>query len=249
MMLALLATVALAQSAAYYTPSEAQNLFDQANAAYGKEDFTAARDGFQKLLTHGYGGADVRFNLGTTYLAEGDLGHAILELERARKEEGTRPDLDANLALARSRQLDQVVGAQTEDPLLQRVVAATGESTVTAGFLVAWVGLFTLLIARRFVRSSLRGALTFAAGVLLLFAIPTGLLVAMHAVARDSLREAVVLAPSLAARDAPQPTAKATFEVHAGLKVRLLDDAGAFVRIRLPNGLEGWTDRESLGLI
>jgi hypothetical protein len=51
------------------------------------------------------------------------------------------------------------------------------------------------------------------------------------------------------ARELPQPGARSIFEVHAGLKVRLLEETGRFVRIRLPNGLEGWAEREGIAEI
>ena len=51
------------------------------------------------------------------------------------------------------------------------------------------------------------------------------------------------------AREFPKGDAKVLFDVHEGLKIRLLEDAGRYVRIRLPNGLEGWTEREGVAEI
>ena len=75
------------------------------------------------------------------------------------------------------------------------------------------------------------------------------LVFATHAIVRETVTEAVVLPKTLSAREFPKETAKASFEVHAGLKVRVLEDAGKFVRIRLPNGLEGWADKDSVARI
>ena len=57
------------------------------------------------------------------------------------------------------------------------------------------------------------------------------------------------MAPALQARDLPREGGKVVFEVHAGLKIRLLDESGKFVRIRLPNGLEGWADRDGVAAL
>ena len=73
-----LALGALLAQAAYYSPQEAQALFSQANDAYSKEDYAAAVAGYEKLLDHGYGGADVLYNLGTAHLARGDVGSSVL---------------------------------------------------------------------------------------------------------------------------------------------------------------------------
>ena len=78
-MSALLLTLVLAQ----YTPQEAQALFVEGNDAYYKGDYATAKDRYEKLLAAGLGGPDVLFNLGTTHLAAGELGPAVLELERA----------------------------------------------------------------------------------------------------------------------------------------------------------------------
>ena len=117
----------------YYTPEEAQELFAKANEAYTREDYATARDGYEKLISHGQGGPDVLYNLGTTYLAQGDLGHAVLSLERAWKAGGRAPDLDANLALARAQQKDKVEGAAVEEDFVTRLVKATPETVVGRG--------------------------------------------------------------------------------------------------------------------
>ena len=50
----------------YYSPEEAQGLFQQANDAFYKQDYAAARAGYEKLLERGFGGPDLQYNLGTT---------------------------------------------------------------------------------------------------------------------------------------------------------------------------------------
>jgi len=213
----------------YYTPEEAQELFAKANEAYTREDYTTARDGYEKLISHGQGGPDVLYNLGTTYLAQGELGRAVLSLERAWKQGGRAPDLEANLALARAQQKDKVEGAAVEEDFVTRVVKATPGAVVAGVLLGAWVAVL--------------------AGLALTVALPTGALLAAHVWVERTLHEAVVLSRTLVARELPKGDSKVLFEVHEGLKIRLLEDAGRYVRIRLPNGLEGWTEREGVAEI
>ncbi len=229
----------------YFTPDEAQTLFAQANEAYYREDYAAAEQGYQKLLQRGFDGPDVLYNLGTAYLAQGKLGEAVLQLERARAAGGRSEDVEANLALARSKQIDQVVGAQAADPFVRRLALATSDGVAAACFLVAWVVGFLALCARRLIPSR-RGLATAAAAACFALAVPSGAVLAAHVYVRETLEEAVVLAQTLAARELPKDTAKISFEVHAGLKVRLLESSGRFVKIRLPNGLEGWAEREGV---
>ena len=247
MIAAALAALVLTQS--YYTPAEAQALFGQAFDAYAREDYPAAREGYLKLLEHGYGGPDVLFNLGTTCLAKGDLGEAVLYLERSRRLSPRSEDIAANLAQARARQMDQVVGAQLETPFVERLAEALPEPLVGWTFLVSWLGGLSLLLLLRFMRPGRRVKVGLTAAALLVVAIPCGLLLATHAYVQSTVREAVVMSKTLKARESPRDAGKVSFEVHAGLKVRLLEDAGKYVKLRLPNGLEGWAEREELSEI
>jgi len=241
---ALLLSAVLTQG--YYTPAEAQALFTQANEAYSREDYASAREGYEKLLAHGFGGPDVLYNLGTTALAQGDLGHAVLSLERAQRASRDADDVQVQLALARARQLDKVVGAMAEEGFLPRIVAATDGRAVSGVFLAAWLLGFVLLALYRRVRPGNRTLVALLAALLLLAAVPAGLLLAAHAWVHHTVHEAVVLAPTLQARDLPQEKARVAFEVHAGLKVRLLARAGGYVQLRLPNGLEGWAQADGV---
>ncbi|MBZ4419538.1 SH3 domain-containing protein [Myxococcus sp. RHSTA-1-4] len=233
----------------YYTPEEAQDVFLKANEAYAREDYAAAQAGYEKLLSHGHGGPDVLYNLGTTHLARGDLGRAVLALEQAKKQGGRAPDLEANLAVARARQVDKVVGATAEEEFLPRVAAATDGNVVAWTFLGTWVAAFALVLLWRALRPGRRTAVGIITALLFAVAVPSGLLLATHAWVEETVHEAVVLSPTLVARELPQPGARSIFEVHAGLKVRLLEETGRFVRIRLPNGLEGWAERDGVAEI
>jgi tetratricopeptide (TPR) repeat protein len=111
----------LALTLAQYTPQEAQALFVEGNDAYYKGEYAAAQARYEKLLQAGLGGPDVLFNLGTTHLAANQLGPAMLYLERAARLTDD-DDIGANLAVAKQRQVDQVVGAEaTSAPFTQRV--------------------------------------------------------------------------------------------------------------------------------
>jgi hypothetical protein len=241
--------VATLMGQGYYSPEEAQTLFQQANEAFLKQDYTAAREGYEKLLSHGFSGPDIQYNLGTAYLAQGDLGRAVLAFERSRRAGGEGPDLEANLSLARAKQLDKVVGNAPEEPFQHRVVAATSGNLVAWLFLGTWVAGFAFLLLFRVLRPG-RRAWAAVVGILLLVAsMPSGALLALHVWVHETLHEAVVVAPTLRAREFPKEEAKVSFEVHPGLKVRVMEETGRYVRIRLPNGLEGWAERDGVAEI
>ncbi len=242
-MIALLVTALLSQ-ASYYTPDEAQAVFAQANDAYYKQDWAGAKAGYLKLLDRGMGGPDVLFNLGTTCLAAGELGDAVVYLERARRI-ARDDDIEANLTFARKQMVDQVVGAGSEEPFLERLAHATNERLLSVIFLATWWLGFALLWAMsRLTRGRL--AVGLLAGLLLSAGVTAGAGVGIHAWVAQTVIEAVVQPSTARVREFPGENAKVAFEVHSGLKVRLMEESGKFARIRLPNGLEGWTEREGV---
>lgn len=233
----------------YYTAEEAESVFQQANDAYGHEDYATAQGHYEKLLAHGFGGPDVLYNLGTTHLARGDLGRAVLALEQARKQGGRSSDLEANLALARARQVDKVVGSTADEAFLPRLAAATDGAAVAWVFFVAWLLGFALLLLRRVFPAMRRTGVVVLGALCLTAAVPAALLLGAHIWVHQNVHEAVVLSPTLVARELPRSEGRSLFEIHAGLKVQLLEETGKYVRIRLPNGLEGWAERDGVAEI
>ena len=63
----------------------------------------------------------------------------------------------------------------------------------------------------------------------------------------DRIPFAVVLPDMVAVKEGADTSYRTSFEVHAGLRVRLLDRDQDWVRVRLANGLEGWLRAEDVG--
>lgn len=245
-MIQLLWLTLLSQS--YYTPHEAEAIFTRAGESYYREDYAAAKQEYLKLLSHGFGGPDVLYNLGTACLNQGDLGDAVLYLERARRLEGNSSDIEANLTIAKSRQLDQVLGS-SEDPFIERVANAVRQRAMGIAFVAAWGLAFLALSASRFVSGGRRLLGRAVAVALLLLALVSGSLLMVRDYVRRTYTDGVVTAKTLQAREFPQDAGKVSFEIHSGLKVRVLESSGKYVRLRLPNGLEGWAEAEGISII
>jgi hypothetical protein len=241
----LVLAAALAQAPGYYTAEEARQILAGANAAYARGDTVKAAEGYRRLAEHGFASADVLYNLGTSELALGELGPAVLHLERAKRAGGSAPDLAANLALARSRTVDHLLGGQGGEGLWRRLANAA-ERELLGWTLAGAVGLCCALwIMARLLGPRGRG-LRWAAALPLLVALPSALLLAAHARAESDDRQAVVMAPVLPARELPAEGAKVLFELHPGLTVRVLERQAGLTRVRLPNDAEGWVDSGGL---
>jgi hypothetical protein len=241
----MISSLVLALALAQYTPQESQALFVEGNDAYYKGDFAGAEERYQKLLAAGLGGPDVLFNLGTTHLAAGQLGPAILFLERAHALSDD-DDISANLEVARQKQVDQVVGEEGAVPFTQRLAEATDERLVGIAFLIVWwlgFALFWLTWRRD---AGTRVVLGLVTALFLVVGAALGGTLAVHRWVQDTVVQAVVMPEAAKVREYPGESARVSFEVHAGLKVRIMETSGRYVRVRLPNALEGWTEKEGL---
>ena len=63
----------------------------------------------------------------------------------------------------------------------------------------------------------------------------------------DRIPFGIVLPDVVAVKEGADAAYRTSFEVHAGLRVRLLDRDQDWVRVRLANGLEGWLRAEDVG--
>jgi tetratricopeptide (TPR) repeat protein len=219
------------------------------NDAYFRGDYSAAIAAFTELDRQGIVSPDLFANLGLAYYRQGQLGRAIWALERAVALDSDAEDARFNLDQIRKqnerRAVDKIEGAQ-HDPLWIRAVMALSTSTETWLFLGLYFACFAVLFLRRRASEDHKASLGAGAALLGLGALAVGMLLLGRA-AIDRIPFAIVLAEEVPVKEGADPNYRTSFQVHAGLKVRLLDRDHDWVRIRLPNGLEGWVRDGSVG--
>jgi tetratricopeptide (TPR) repeat protein len=219
-------------------PESAPSRFEAANAAYLAGDFAQAAGGYEAILADGWESPTLHLNLGNARLRLGRRGLAAASYERALRLDPLDADARANLALARSANVDRVLGA-ADRPFLTRLVERIPDAAATAAFAAAWLLLWAALALRRRAPGRVRPPLAALAIAAALAAAATGALLAGRASALG-IRSAVVIAPSSPVREGPEEALRPAFELHEGTRIRVLEVRGAMARIRLENGLEGW---------
>ncbi len=219
------------------------------NDAYFRGDYPAAIAAFTELDRQGIVSADLFVNLGLAYYRQGQLGRSIWAFERAVSIDPDADDARFNLAQIRRlnerRAVDKIEGAEN-DPFWIRMVTALPTATETWLFIGLWVALFGVLFWRRTAADDLKAPLGAFAALLGLGAALAGL-VLLGRSALDRIPFGIVLPEEVAVKEGADPNYRTSFQIHAGLKVRLLDRDHDWVRIRLPNGLEGWVRDVSVG--
>ena len=174
-------------------------------------------------MRQGVVSADLYFNLGDAYFRKGALGPAIWAFERAAALDPDDEDARYNLAQARkvaARQAHDRIEGEDREPLWIRAVTALGPSTETWLFVALYLGFFVLVVVRRRAGDDLRPALGRGVAVLGAAALLAGALL----VGRARLERCpfgVVLPDAVAVKDGADDNYRTSFEVHAGLRVRL----------------------------
>jgi tetratricopeptide (TPR) repeat protein len=219
------------------------------NDAYLHGDYDAAVAAYEELDHARVISPDLFFNLGDAYFKKGALGPAIWAFERAAAldpdDEDVRFNLEQTRKLAARQARDKIEGAD-RDPLWIRAVTALSPSTETWVFLAFYMAFWAVLFARRRASDDTRPALVAAAAILAFAAIVSGsLLAGRFVLARVPF--GVVLPNELAVKEGADVNYKTGFQIHAGLRVRLLERDQDWLRIRLANGLEGWVRAQDIG--
>jgi tetratricopeptide (TPR) repeat protein len=219
------------------------------NDAYLHGDYDAAVAAYEELDREDVVSPDLFFNLGDAYFKKGALGPAIWAFERAAALDPDDEDVHYNLEQTRklaARQARDKIEGEDREPLWIRAVTALSPSTETWTFVVLYLAFFAVLFARRRASDDARPALAAAAAILAFAALVAGSLLAGRAVLAR-VPYGVVLPAELAVKEGADVNYKTGFNVHAGLRVRLLERDQDWLRVRLANGLEGWVRSKDVG--
>ncbi len=220
-------------------------LYRQGNLLYEGGKFAEASRTYERIVERGVRNGHVYYNLGNAYFKQDRIGLAILAYERATRLMPRDGDLHNNLDLAKERTTDQIAvevpwfGRQALDGVTvnEATVAATA-----AGFLASLALVGYLLARRPRTRSATGYALLVACLVLLMAAGFLGIKI------YDSMvnEEAIVLRPTAVVRTGPDVSSEPVFTLHEGAKVQLVEHRGDWLRIRLPDGKNGWLSQDDL---
>lgn len=224
---------------AWAAVNDPEGVLTAGNTAYQSGEYAKAAKLYRQLATGGFESGDLFYNLGTAELRAGRRGEAILWFERALRLEPHDGDVQFNLAEARRGNIDKVVGAREEATLVERVGERVPVTATGAAFVGAWLLAFAALIIRR-LQSRARSVLLSVGLVSGVVAVASAVLLWTAWWQRTQVRHAVVVAASSAVREGPASDFRTAFEIHEGLKVRVVREKDGFLRVRLPNGSEGW---------
>jgi tetratricopeptide (TPR) repeat protein len=229
--------------------ADAQQYFTEANEAYQAGRYPKAIEQYEAILKTGVFSTELYYNLGNAYYRLGQNGRAILNYERALRLSPSNSDIDNNLTLAQARITENIEPVSQIflikwGQILRGCLAADNWSVL--GLLFLWTGVagfaIWLLGQERLLKK--RG---FLLGSIL---IPLSIVPFLCATSAKSLemntQNGIILVRETAVRPAPDANALPTGMLHEGIKVEIKDKIQSHVKVKLPNGEEGWIEEKGL---
>ena len=228
------------------------DLLRQAEKAYDQKKYTEAITCYEKLVSDGYRSYQLFFNLGNAYYRNNELGKAIYNYELARKLEPTDEDVNINLGIASSKTVDKIdskenffISAVKSGLLTSFSTKVWGWMSVTFIFLAAVLFFVFISSGRLLVKRICFGL----SGIFLILFVLTYVLGYSAMNARFDNKFAIIVAQEIRVMNEPTEMAKSKFNLHEGTKIRVVENNGDWVLIKLDNGNEGWVRKAEVGII
>ena len=236
--LCVLALSAVTANAENKKEGDPNYLFYKANTLYEEGNYSGAINEYSKLLSQGMESGSLYYNLGNSYFKNGEIGHAVLNYERAKRLIPRDGDLKSNYKFALSRiksSLPETYGSWSKRALAVFNAMTLNEITLilSAVFLAA----VFFLIYCLYIPVSGRYFRMIVSGFLIVFVI-----VAFSLFKRISVleREAVIVSGSPEALFEPFENATKHFTLYKGMKVYVLQSKKEWLKIRRSDGKVGW---------
>lgn len=222
------------------TPDDA---FKRGNDLYRAGEYKEAAQEYESIIKQGYGSAEVYFNLGNACYRMENLAQAILAYERAARLKPNDPDIQHNLRLLNLKTIDRIepVPELFLIQWMRSVSSLASTETVRTIFIVSWILLFGSLASMYFFvqRQAVR-AFRIVLMVSFVVVVFSGAMLGLQALRSKAPEQAVITAQTITAKSSPDEKSVDAFVVHEGLKVRLTDSVGDWVKITLADGKVGW---------
>ena len=226
---------------------EAARLLDEGNLHFRDGHFDEARHSYESALDLGWASGAAYFNLGNAYFRLDRLGEAMLSYQRAARFFRDDPALAHNMDLVRSRARDQL-------SVLPQPVWTKWWNAMVDGVGLAplfWIGSICWLAGLALVGWRIYVGPPFpAARRLSTVLVVGGLLASASAVATSMARSddvsAVVIADRVAVLETPSNESRIVLVVHEALVVDVLGEFGRWTHVKLPNGVTGYVETETI---
>jgi len=232
--------------------------FKQANKAYAEADYAKAIQSYESLLDQGVISDDLFANTGTAYLKNGEIGKAILNLEKALLINRNNTNAKLNLDLAKES-IDNPITFIPDFILVtiwNSLVALTSIQGWIAAHLILLLVTITLIATKwsNFTFGPLESLKTWRGTYLLIFAtifisLFSLLMAFQRQVQLKGTNYGVVMVSGTVLTDGPDDRSNEISVITEGSRVLTLDRIDDWYKVQMDDKDEGWIKASNLELI
>jgi hypothetical protein len=224
-----------------------EDVFNRGNELYRSGKYQEAAKEYEQIVKQGTVSAELYFNLGNAYYRSEQIAQAILSYERAARLRPNDPDIEHNLKLVYLKTIDRIE-PMPEMFLIQwmhAIGSLISPETVRIFFILSWILLFGSLATMYLIlRPEILRIVRILFYVSFIFVV---LGAAMHGIQsfQDTVQDkAIITEQTVTAKSSPDVKSLDAFVIHEGVKVKLTDAVGQWVKIILVDGKVGWIPAE-----
>jgi tetratricopeptide (TPR) repeat protein len=227
----------------------AQTGFEKGNDFYQKGKYELAIKAYESVLNDNKESVQLYFNLGNSYYKLHQTAPAIYNYEKALVLEPCNAAVLNNIKFAQKQTIDEIkVVPKVGFAKLLRDFTGIYPFETWAWITIAFAMLFLVFFMVYYFSQSIVAKRVFFLGMFVVL-----LLMAMSMSSAffeksyfDNEKPAIVFAESAEVRSEPQKASHATFVLHEGTKVYVLEKLGNWKKIQLTDGTEGWIDGNAI---
>ncbi len=228
------------------TEVKAQNpdeLFIKANELYNQNAYDSAAVVYESIINKGYSSPELYYNLGNTYYKTRNYPMAIYYYEKSLKLDPNNEDTKHNIEIAKMFISDKIepvpeIFIKTWWNNLSNSFSLNTWSIITlivSGFLL--LSIFFFMTART---RTLKKSMFFSSIILILLTICIFSIATKKYNYLRSNNEGIIISPTITVKSSPSSSSVDLFVLHEGSKVKILDNAGEWEKIKIANGSIGW---------
>ncbi|MEM6377188.1 MAG: tetratricopeptide repeat protein [Bacteroidota bacterium] len=214
-----------------------------ANEQYRQQNFQAAMDSYEKLVSQGYQSKALYYNLGNCYFRQGNMGQSVLNYEKALLLAPKDKEVKENLAFVKSQLKDEIIALDVF-PLIafwQNIRNGLSLGTWTfIALLLFWIGVAGLIIwilaPQR--KQRVKG-FSLGTTALVIFILPLLMAVGRKQQLKNP-QKSVVLIDGTKLHATPNEGSETLYVLFEGATVSTVESAGDWQKVNLANGYQGW---------
>ena len=236
----------------YFSCNSFCNDLKDAEKAYDSKNFKISIHHYQKLINEGYKSYQLYFNLGNSYYRNNELGKAIYYYELASKSNPADDDIKINLAIAASKTIDKVNSKENFFITAIKTNILLSFSTFTWSiFTISFISLASILFFI-FINSNniLIKRISFIGTCFCFIFFTLSYFLGYTSLKSKSENKfAIITSKEIKILNEPTISGISKFNLHEGTKIRIVENKGEWILIKLDNGNEGWIKTTDVGII